>query len=48
MTGFAARLHLPFAQCPELDKALWREAVDTDDPFASGAGPRLSPGSAPH
>jgi len=45
MAGFAPKLHLPFARWPAADKALWRRAVEADDPFSSGAGARLAPAS---
>jgi len=45
MAGFAAKLHLPFAQWPEADKILWRQAIEAEDPFAAGAGARLAAAS---
>ena len=45
MAGFAAKLHLPFAQWPHADKMLWQQGVEAEDPFASGAGARLAPAS---
>jgi integrase len=45
MAGFTAKLHLPFAQWPDADKMLWQQAIEADDPFASGAGARLAPTS---
>jgi hypothetical protein len=44
MPGFPAKLHLPFAEWPDADRVLWRQ-VEAHDPFALGAGARLSPAS---
>jgi integrase len=43
--GFAARLHLPFAQWPAADRALWQQANEADDPFSAGATAHLSSAS---
>jgi integrase len=45
MAGFKAELHLPFARWPEADKALWQQAIETDDPFSVGGARRLSQAS---
>jgi integrase/recombinase XerD len=45
MAGFAPKLHLPFARWPDADKALWQQAIETDDPFSVGGSARLSPAS---
>jgi integrase/recombinase XerD len=45
MGGFPARLHLPFAQWPELDKVLWGTALAAADPFEPTTGGRLSAAS---
>jgi integrase len=38
MPGPKPRLHMPFAQWPQTDKALWQQAVADDDPFGNAAG----------
>jgi integrase/recombinase XerD len=45
MAGFAAKLHLPFADWPDADKVLWQQGEEPGDPFAMGANARLSPAS---
>jgi integrase len=40
--GPPPRLHLPFDEWPELDRRLWSEASEKDDPFAEGSGARLA------
>ena len=42
MPGPKPRLHLPFADWPEIDRRMWDAAVDNDDPFADGPGGRLA------
>jgi integrase/recombinase XerD len=42
MPGPKPRLHLPFADWPEIDRRMWHAAVDNDDPFADGPGGRLA------
>ncbi len=42
MLGPKPRLHLPFAEWPEIDKRMWRSAVANDDPFDDGPGARLA------
>jgi integrase/recombinase XerD len=42
MSGPKPRLHLPFADWPEIDRRMWDAAVDNDDPFADGPGGRLA------
>jgi integrase/recombinase XerD len=42
MPGPKPRLHLPFADWPEIDRRMWNTAVDNDDPFADGPGGRLA------
>ncbi len=45
MPGAEPRLHLPYWQWPEADRLLWESAMANDDPFADGAGARLSKAS---
>ncbi len=42
MAGPKPRLHLSFADWPEIDQQLWTQAVNNDDPFADGPGGRLA------
>jgi len=42
MPGPKPRLHLPFADWPEIDRRMWDAAVKNDDPFADGPGGRLA------
>ena len=42
MPGPKPRLHLPFADWPEVDKRMWNSAVANDDPFDDGPGARLA------
>src|SRR5580698_8658115 len=38
MSGPIPKLHLPFADWPEIDRRMWDTAVENDDPFADGPG----------
>ena len=42
MPGPKPRLHLPFADWPEVDRRMWSSAVANDDPFGDGPGARLA------
>src|SRR5262249_32298626 len=42
MPGPKPRLHLPFADWPEIDRKTWNAASNNDDPFADGPGARLA------
>ncbi len=42
MSGPKPRLHLPFADWPEVDRQMWNSAVENDDPFDDGPGARLA------
>jgi len=42
MLGTKPRLHLPFADWPEIDKRIWTGAVANDDPFDDGPGAHLA------
>ena len=42
MSGPKPRLHLPFADWPEVDRHMWNAAVEGDDPFDDGPGARLA------
>jgi integrase/recombinase XerD len=42
MPGPKPRLHLPFADWPEIDRRMWDAAVANDDLFADGPGGRLA------
>src|SRR5579859_1954459 len=42
MSGPQPRLHLPFADWPEVDRRMWNSAVDNDDSFEDGPGARLA------
>jgi integrase/recombinase XerD len=43
MSGPKPRLHLPFADWPEIDRRMWNAAaVDRNDPFDDGPGARLA------
>jgi integrase len=42
MPGPQPKLHLPFAQWPEVDKLLWQQAIANDDPFSDAPGARLA------
>jgi hypothetical protein len=42
MPGPKPKLHLPFADWPEIDRRMWGAAVDNDDPFADDPAGRLS------
>ena len=42
MPGPQPRLHLPFSDWPEVDRLMWNDAVNNDDPFADGVEARLS------
>jgi hypothetical protein len=42
MSGPKPRLHLPFADWPELDRQMWNAATESDDPFDGGPGARLA------
>ena len=42
MSGPKPRLHLPFADWPELDRQMWNAATQSDDPFDGGPGARLA------
>ena len=41
MSGPKPRLHLPFADWPEIDRQMWNAAVDSNDPFGYGPGAPL-------
>jgi integrase/recombinase XerD len=42
MSGFPAKLHLPFDQWPAQDQLLWDRAIASDDPFGEAAGGSLA------
>jgi hypothetical protein len=42
MPGPKPKVHLPFAHWPEIDRQMWSNAVNNDDPFADGSAARLS------
>jgi integrase/recombinase XerD len=42
MSGPKPRLHLPFADWPEIDRRMWNAAIENDDPFDDGPGARLA------
>jgi integrase/recombinase XerD len=42
MPGPKPRLHLPYANWPEVDKQMWTNALANDDPFDDGPGARLA------
>ena len=42
MPGPKPKLHLPFADWPEIDKRIWNSAIANDDPFSDGPGGRLA------
>jgi integrase/recombinase XerD len=42
MPGPQPRLHLPFASWPSMDRRLWQDAAQNDDPFSDAAGTRLA------
>jgi integrase/recombinase XerD len=42
MSGPKPRLHLPFADWPEIDRRTWNAAIENDDPFDDGPGARLA------
>ena len=42
MPGPKARLHLLFADWPNVDKRMWANALGNDDPFVDGPGARLA------
>jgi integrase len=42
MPGSQPRLHLPFADWPGVDRLVWNNAVNNDDPFADGRNALLS------
>jgi hypothetical protein len=42
MPGPKPKLHLPFADWPEIDRQIWNNAVNNDDPFADGRSALLS------
>jgi integrase len=42
MSGRKPRLHLPFANWPEIDRQMWNAAKENDDPFDDGPGARLA------
>ena len=42
MPGPQPRLHLPSTDWPEVDRQMWNNVVNNDDPFADGLGARLS------
>lgn len=41
MSGPKPKLHLPFANWPEVDREMWNAAVNSNDPFDDGPGARL-------
>ena len=42
MPGPQPKLHLPFADWPEVDRQMWRNAANNDDPFAVGRAALLA------
>jgi len=42
MPGPQPKLHLPFADWPEVDRQMWRNAAHNDDPFAVGRAALLA------
>ena len=42
MSGPQPKLHLPYADWPEVDRQIWNFAVNDDDPFTDGLAARLS------
>jgi integrase/recombinase XerD len=42
MSGPKPKLHLPFADWPEIDRRMWNGAIESDDPFDDGPGARLA------
>jgi hypothetical protein len=42
MPGPKPRLSLPFADWPEVDRQMWSDAINDDDPFTGGGGARLA------
>ena len=42
MPGPRPRLHLPLAQWPAVDRRLWQDAAQNDDPFSDAPGARLA------
>jgi integrase len=42
MSGPKPRLHLPFANWPDIDRRMWNSATVNDDPFDDGPGARLA------
>jgi hypothetical protein len=42
MPGPKPKLHLPFADWPEIDRQIWNNAINNDDPFADGRSALLS------
>jgi integrase/recombinase XerD len=42
MPGPQPKLHLPFADWPEIDRQIWNNAVNNDDPFTDGLGMRIA------
>ena len=42
MSGPKPRLHLPFADWPEVDRHMWNAAIEGDDLFDDGPGARLA------
>jgi integrase/recombinase XerD len=42
MSGPKPRLHLPFADWPEIDQQMWNAAVNSNDPFDHGPSGRLA------
>jgi integrase/recombinase XerD len=42
MPGPQPKLHLPFTDWPEVDRQMWNNVINNDDPFAEGLGARLS------
>ena len=41
MPGPISRLSLPFTDWPEVDRQMWSDAVNDDDPFTGGGRARL-------
>ena len=42
MSGPKPKLHLPFADWPEIDRQMWNAAVNSNDPFDHSSGARLA------
>ncbi len=42
MSGPKPKLHLPFADWPEVDRQIWNDAVDSNDPFDDRPGTRIA------